>query len=384
MNEKISGNQLCAIIFILITSNKLLVLPSILYDCTANDTIFYVLGMFIFDFFCLLICAYVNKKWKNQTFLERCDKVFGVNITKILCFVIFAYFAFKTFLTFKETQNFLSTTIYVDLSAFTFIVLFVMVAVYISSRGMRNVGRVAEVFTPVVIIGILVSFLLAFPQVQIDGILPLFTSTLKDFGNAITYSSVWFGNFIIFFLLVGRVEQKKDTFRKVGISFGISALLVLLIFWFFYSMFGASSAIHHYAIADITSFAPALSSLAKVDWFTVIFYSVSVIIQLVLQMSAMIILLKHLFKRDFGFTFYLVFSLFWVAIYLLLPVGFDQAVQFYSRECGLYIAIFNFLMPILFSFVYFWKTKWDKKDEQKQESYIQNISTQKQKNLRRL
>lgn len=370
--KSINTNQICAIIFILLISNKLLVLPSILYDSTRNDSILFIIGILLIDLAIIMLFAYTNKKFGNTTFVQKSYQVFGKIITKILLAIILIYFLLKIYITLKETENFLNTTIYIDLSSVIFILPCIVVLCYVVSKGLNNVARVTEIFSILILIGIVVSLILAVPNVHLDGVLPLFTSSSGDVWESLTKASMWFGNYIILFMFVGHVKVEKHYYKKMLVSFFVGFAIIVLLFTFFYCIFGSSSVIHHFAISDITSFTPSLSSHTKIDWFTVLFYSFADIIQLILQLFVIVYICKEIFQKSFGFWFYAICSIVSILFYTYAPFGFDFIVQLGSVTLGFASLIINVSTVLWFYIVFTIKKKKAQLDDSKKSQLLKN------------
>lgn len=350
--KSISMHQFCAIIFILLIGNKLLVLPSMLYETGKNDALLFIIFALIIDFLCIMLFVYANNKSKNSFFFERSEQVFGKFISKVLAVAFIAYFLLKSFLTLKETEKFLSTTIYTSLDGVMFIIPIILVVLYVVAKGIQNVGRITEVFSGIVFFGILLSLLIAIPNINLDGILPFGVASAGEYLDMLSKSAMWFGNYFVLYFLIGRVEIDKKSYKKVSLTVIIASLLVVALFWCFYSIFETSSVIYHFAISDITSFAPALSSLAKIDWFTVLFYGFTMVLQLILHFYIVIRLAEHTLERKFGFKFYIGFALILILAYLLIPYGFNTVLEFCAATLSTPASILNLFTPFAIIVMY--------------------------------
>lgn len=348
----VTTNQMCAIIFILTIGNKLLILPSLLYSHGGNDSLLFITLILLVDFLFVLLFAKTNNIKNIEVFTNRCKRVLGKPIAIFVFLLFSSYFLFKTFLTLKETENFLNTTIYTNLPSELFILPIMLVVLYVVYNGRKNIARVIEVFSFFVIIGIIAVLFLSVQNIEIDGILPLFTAKNGTFLDMFLCSAMWLGNYFLMFLFIGNVRIERHSTRRYLISYLFSALSIIILFWVFYSLFTYSSVVHHFAIADVTYFAPKLASLGKFDWFTVLFYGFAVVLQLILQIFIVIKLLENVFNKSFKFSFYAIFCVVSILLYAVLPVGFNDLLNLSSNVLSYGAVALNILSPILFILLY--------------------------------
>lgn len=345
MLRTITTNQMCAMIFILFIGNKLLILPSMLYYIAKNDAIIFILANCVLDLIMIALFIYANKKSENTNIYTRAEIVFGKFITKFLCCVFAIYFLLKIHLVLSETENFLFTTIYTTLGADWFILPIIVVSLWVVSRGIKNIARTTEVFSLIVFFGIAISILISLQNVNPDGILPLGTASGKDWLNMFVNSCMWFGNYFSLFFLVGQVKIEKNTNKKLLLS-GLNAYLVIIVlFAVFYSIFETSSVVHYFAISDIVSFTPTLSSLSKLDWFTVMFYGFAIVLQIILYLYIVVRLLEHIFEKKFNLWTYIISCIILMIAYVCLSFGIDAVVDFYSKIICVPALILNLLAP---------------------------------------
>lgn len=350
--KSISMHQFCSIIFILLIGNKLLVLPSMLYEIGRNDALLFMALALIIDFLCIMLFVYANNKSRNSSFFERSEQVFGKFISKVLAIAFVGYFLLKSFLTLKETENFLNLTIYTNLDSVMFIIPIILVVLFVVAKGIQNMGRITEVFSTIVFYGIILSLIIAIPNINLDGILPFGVAGANSYLNMLSTSAMWFGNYFVLYFLIGRVEIDRKSYKKVSLAVIIASLLVLALFWCFYSIFETSSVMYHFAISDITSFAPSLSSLAKIDWFTVLFYGFAMLLQLILHFYIVVRLLEHTIERKFGFKFYIVFAILLIVAYIFIPYGFNSVLEFCATTLSVPASILNLITPFAIIIMY--------------------------------
>ena len=187
--------------------------------------------------------------------------------------------------------------------------------------------------------------------------MPLGTSSGNDWLNMFIKSSMWFGNYFSLFFLTGQVKTERDSNKKIFLSGVISSVVILVLFGVFYCIFETSSVVHYFAISDIVAATPTLSSLTKLDWFTVMFYGFAIVMQVILYFYIIVRLVEHVVEKKFNFLTYFVFYIAVVVSYIALSFGVDTVVDFYSNIMSIPALILNILVPICVIILYTVKVK---------------------------
>lgn len=360
MGKQVTSYQLACIFFIATVSNKLLILPALMYVAGGNDAIIFVLIQMIYVMFLCYLTILFLKKLPNLTFEEIVKNTIGKFGYKLLLIVFLLYYILKIILTLTEGQEFLHDTIYTTFTTIMFIVPLVTISVYIVSKGLRCVARTTETTTIVCIIGLLATIFLSIQNIKLDGILPIFTANFTDYFEMARNSAVWFGNIFIIFYLLGKVKVTKEMPRQMYKYAIIGCLFVLSFFFIFYSTFGECSEIHKFAIVDITSFAPALSAIFKLDWLIVIVYSFVLILEFLLQLFIIINLLKDIFNWEYSIVGYFSIIVILCGAYLIIPFTSEQIVDFCALHFGYVSVTLNILLPLFMVIGYFVNRKKQK------------------------
>lgn len=345
--KKVTTNQICGLIMLVTISNKLLILPSIMYEDVGSDAIFVVILKLLLAFLAFWIFAYIAKNYPNKTLDDLLVPYIGKFCYGVLLFLFGVFYLIKTFLTLSEGELFLGETIYISLPAELYAIPTFIVAGYFVYKGARIIGRTNETVFRVIFWGVIISILLTIPNLNLETLFPLFTSSPEGFAKSFSHISMWFGNYFVIYLFLGKTEISKNFISKVLKSYILSALVVLAFFIVYYSVFGESSVIHSYAINDVVTLTPQLSSLIKINWFTVIFYSMALIGQVVLQLYLVFVCFQKIFKVKSSKMSVSIFVGVLTVVFLILPFSNVQIINFCSEQIGLYCFLLNLSFPAL-------------------------------------
>lgn len=268
MKEKISTRQAAIISSLLIFANKLLVLPSILYEKSRADGFFAISISLALEMILLIMFLKVKQAYPNSTFYGLIKQKLGTIVAKIFYIFITLYFFFKTMLLFNVTFMYLHIQVYLDATYYLFMFAFLFVMNTSVLRGLRPIARGCEFMFSFIIIGLILCIFLSIFNYKS---FPLFFDT--GFGNII--SSAWHtscccGDALVLFVIMDRIEYKPDLSKKLLSYSGFSIGIVLTIFFMFYSIFGATSFIHNNALSDIITFSFRFLDLGRLDLVAII------------------------------------------------------------------------------------------------------------------
>ena len=354
--KSLTVGQMCTLIAIGIISNKLLVLPSVLYEEAGQDAIFAILIKFgiAFVFICLLMWVLMKNPDKNLR--ELVSSVIGDVGYRILAVLIFILYLFKNFSLFMESELFLGSTMYDEYNRLVFFIPTIFVTGYIAYKGLQTLGRTCEALCGIIFFGLLITFLFSIANLDVSNILPLGTRPFGDILGALNTSFTWFGNYFVILFCLGDVKVTKNMFKKVITTASLATILVLMFFFIYYASFEYTSGLHKFAISDITQFSPQIASFTKVDWFTVIVWMITIVLQCAVQVYIM----QRVFVEATGIKKTQVFSYVFLAVfsvlYIINPFNNSEYINFvctylspYDFTVGAVTIILTIIASIKFS-----------------------------------
>ena len=306
--------QMCTLLAIGVISNKLLLLPSIMYEYAGRDAVFVLLFKFLLAVIFVGIILFALTKNPDKTLREIVSTIIGDFGYRLLAFLIFILYLFKNFLLLMESELFLGSTMYQDYDKLMFLVPSILVSGYVAYKGLQTIGRTCEALCGVIFAGLLFTFILSITELDFSNILPLGTVGFSECFDALNASFLWFGNYFVLFFCLGDVKMSKGLVKKVYLALVISILFVVAFFVVYYANFEYSSGLHKFAISDITQFTPEIASFTKVDWITVIVWMMTS----VLQGSIQIYIMQRTFIEATGFRKSQLFSIIFLTIVSLM------------------------------------------------------------------
>ena len=120
----ISARQACVIIVMCIFANKILLLPSLMYEKSKADAIFAILILFALDLIVLPIFFKLKQLFPNEKLYNILSRKISPFLTKLIYLIFSAYFMFKALLVFSVTYVYFKQQIYQDEFLFLAIIAF--------------------------------------------------------------------------------------------------------------------------------------------------------------------------------------------------------------------------------------------------------------------
>ena len=190
---KISCRQFSIISFLLLVSLKFLALPSLIYnECKTDGWLAFVL---IVSFDVLLLIAVVSFLFcsKEESFFEFLKNRFGIVITKILCFMLFAVFMIDLFTGITGVQRMLVENFYNEFDWYIYLIPLISILAYMTYKGLQNICRICELFVFLIVIGLLFIVVKGLPAFEPTFFLPIFTTGVSPIFKAFAKHISWFG-----------------------------------------------------------------------------------------------------------------------------------------------------------------------------------------------
>lgn len=268
MKGTINLRQASCIMGILVFANKVLILPSVMFEKVGVDGIFLLVGLFLVDLFMLWVFFKLKHKFPDKTFFELLTKV----ITKygaIFVYVLFCgFFVMKALTIYNVSLMYLKNQVYFEAGEFLFLICFLTLSNNLALRGLRSTARTTEFFYFGIILLIVLSTYAACANF---GELPVFfnNSLGKLFTSSFNYLFC-FGDVLFLFLIMDKIEIKKEKQRTMYICVIVNMVLTFLLYGVFFSVFKYTGFMHNNAASDVITFSNNFAGVGRIDILSVI------------------------------------------------------------------------------------------------------------------
>ena len=355
MKDKISMHQTGVLVVFCILANKVLLLPSIMFEQMKADSIFAMILLFLLDFFALPIFFKLKKKFPDKKMFEIISIFLTKVVAKIIFILLLVFMLFKTLLTFSVVYDYFKQQIYQDEFIWIALICIVPVMNHAVLTGIKSTARTMEMFFGVVVWGILLCF---FISLFTHFSMPFFfeTSALKIFTGAFKYIFA-FGDFILLFLIIDKIDYKQSQEKKIYLYALFAIFIVLFLFYIFYSKYQITAFMHNNALADILVFSVQFNAIGRLDIIAMITIMTLVTFQMEIFCTAFCESFVNVFpllnKRWAVATFDVAFLL----LYYFYVGKFETIVHSAMQWLPILGIVVAYLLPIILYIITFLRRK---------------------------
>jgi len=345
MKDKISMRQAAIISAFCILSNKILVLPSLMFEQTKSDSIFVMILLFILDFLAVPIFIKLKKTYPNLKLREILSKFLTKYVAKLIFIILLVYMLFKALLTFSIVYDYFKQQIYQDEFFWIAIICIVPVMNHAVLTGIKSTARTMELFFGVVLIGIFICFFISFFT---PITMPFFfTVGAKEIFSGIYKYIFVFGDFIFLFMFIDKIDFQKGQEKQLYIFSGLAIAIVLILFFIFYSKYQITAFMHNNALADILVFSVQFNAIGRLD----IIAMITIMTIATLQMEIFCFAFCQSFVEVFPLLnkkwAVIIFDLSFFLIYYLLLGKFEIMVQSTMNWLPVIGIFVSFVIPLI-------------------------------------
>lgn len=263
MKSKISMHQTAILVVLCLLSNKILLLPSLLYGEVKADAIFVMIALFALDIIALPIFFRLKRRFPDKKLVEILTIFLTKVVAKLILTILLVYMLFKTLLTFSIVYDYFKQHIYQDEFIWIAIVCIIPVMNHAVLSGLKPSVRTMELFFGAIITGILIIFFISlFTHTTVPF---FFNATSKELVSGFSKFTFAFGDFTLLFLIIDRVDYKKSQEKQVYLHSLFAILIVLAVFFIFYAKYPVTAFMHNNALADILVFSVQFNAIGRLD-----------------------------------------------------------------------------------------------------------------------
>ena len=200
MKEKISSLQIGSLVWCLMLSSYMGIVPFILFSKLKQDSWLAVIFDFIIGIFVIFIYLYIWNKEPEKTIFQKIKYVFGHTIGTIINFVLTISVVYMTTTYFYNMISFISSQYLIKTPTFFITIVFTIPCIYLINQKLNIIGRV--VFTLWIISMFLfgLTFFGLSSQLEISNLLPIAENGLFSiFKGSIIYMP--YTHFVLLLLL---------------------------------------------------------------------------------------------------------------------------------------------------------------------------------------
>ncbi|MDR0849892.1 MAG: GerAB/ArcD/ProY family transporter [Christensenellaceae bacterium] len=268
----ITTRQACFMLILAAITFKLMFLPALLSGAVNNDTPVAVLFLGTLELMAPIVLLWLSHKYPDMTFKEMLIKMFGNVVAKIILILFSVHFLMRTIAVFVGYYLYLYFTLYSALQWITFAIPLLIVLFYIITMGLRSIGRLMEIFVPIVLAAIVAVLIFASIPADFSNMLPIFENgVISSTVPALDYT-LWAGNFLVYVMVMGNIKRSKNHNRAMILTLLITVVLIIAFYVIYASLFHYNAGNYSESNSDIVSILPRSSDVASIHWIIAIIW----------------------------------------------------------------------------------------------------------------
>ena len=321
---ELTKRQAIFLILICLAANKMQRLPSLISTSIGRHGWLAFLVMGILDILFLILTLSFNKKAKNKTTYEVCEKAGGKFYAKIIFILMSVYFLANSLLPYAAVHDLFANILFDKLSWNIYGIMLALSVFFVSSRGLKNLGRLGEIFFYIIGVSFIILLILGSTTTNYYHILPLQDINISSFIHTCLEYNLWFGDFLIIYIFVGKIKyDKKPLGWPTVIAFSITVLLISFAYVVYYGLYENLSINQNSLISSISQFSLLALDIGRIDWFLVLFFQISAVV----SSSVYIFATAYCLKKIFGFKDNVLTCFIIASIIYLLDIVIFKSVQ---------------------------------------------------------
>lgn len=358
IDKSITAWQTGILLFILLFANKILVLPSLMYDGASFESFLIPVVLFVFEMGLLYLFYKLKTKFPEESFAEILKNRIGKipMLILYLCFMIF--FLGKAVLLYNVTYIFFRNMIYKDSSNFVFLFSLLPIINYMAIVGLRSIGRTAQLFFPGIVLITMFCIVIGFFGINSTPL--IFESSFSQFALTTLKHISPFGDTLFLFLIMDKIKIKKGEWKVIFSLAGVACFLVVGITLVFVLSYTYTSFMHPFAIFEIMSYVKDYGGLGRIDIISMSVIIVYTYFHLTIYLKTFMLAFHEVLPKLNAIYSVLTFNLLFLIIIDFLIINLEVAVTFGERILPYFEIVPFLLVPIVVVIVLSWKRKQDK------------------------
>ena len=346
MNETINKRQLSIMFLFILPISKLMLLPTLMSYVAGRDSYLAVIFIMAADILILWLIVRFIKASPESEFNGFLNSNFGKTASKIILFSYGILFLIKSLPLMLEQKLLLENTFYESFPLIISFIPFFFLIFFIAIKGAKVIGRTSELFWVLILISFVIVVAFSFGKADFKNILPIGYNGVSPIAKAVFSFIQYFGDYIILFAFMGKIDKDKS-FKKIFISAGVVAGMVILVFLIFTAIFGDVAIRQTYAITKISKYSLAVSELGRFDFIAILLLLSGSLFHSAVLLFASAEMFRQAFnlkERKWILVALIVFLA--VGIYIFSSKYF-MLNAFYAKYLNYFFILMQYFMPVI-------------------------------------
>ena len=171
----------------------------------------------------------ISLRHPGKTLIEILIVSFGQYLGRIIALYYIWYFIHLAALVLRVYGEFFVTAVYPETPIIFLLICFTIVIIYFIKSGLEVMGRVSELFVPIILIQVILLSLLLLPSYDTNNFFPVMENGFKPvFDAAVAVLSFPFGEVVIFLMVFPFLNKQRELLKTGFLSLLIIGLVLLI------------------------------------------------------------------------------------------------------------------------------------------------------------
>lgn len=344
---QITHKQAILLFLICTISSKLQMLPTLLASSAKKDLWLVLLLGAAIDIIFLFLTISINKICPNLTIHDLLRQTFGKVFSFFIVVIFFIYFITTAVLPFEAVRDVFASNLFDSIPWQLFALFLVFCVGYLAFSGLRTIGRSAELYAYIVFFCVISLILLGAFSTDFSNILPIQLPSTNIFNTYLNHS-IWFGDYMIFFVLTGRIKDTNSQLKYRDIFYFVGAIIVYAVAYVsFYGLYTVTAGSQASLLSSISAFSLLSLDIGRIDWFLVLLSQIaSVISCATYTYCAADCIYQITNKRNFKICVIIAVAILYLTDNFLFG-NIDQGIVFYSKYTGIVSLVLQTVVPLI-------------------------------------
>lgn len=345
MKQSINLRQASCIAGLLVFANKVLVLPSLLFEKVGVDAIFILVGLFLVDIAMISVFFKLKKAFPNTSFFDILSRYLTRYGATFIYIIICAFFLMKALTTYNASLMYLKNQVYFEVGEYIFLICFLAITNNLALRGIRSTARTTEFFY-FIIIGLILFSTYAMCSNFTE--LPVLFN--KSFGEIFrsSFSYVFsFGDTLFLFLIMDKIDMKKSKKRTLYIFVIFNMILTFILHGVFFSVFKYSGFMHNNAASDVITFSNNFAGVGRIDIISVIVIMFLSYFQLAFYNIAFDVSFSAIFPKGKKFYSVIIYDILFLSLLYFVITDYTKAFVVDLNYMPYFAIVLQYLVPLI-------------------------------------
>lgn len=344
--DKLKLRQICFLFAAVLPVSKLIIYPSTLSYYAKNDLLLAAAVNFLLEGGVIALVLLLARR-TQCTLFELLSNTFGKTAAKAVYLLLAAFLFFSALLPVLEHKTFVTQVLYENVPSLLSFTPFFAVSCFACVKGLKTIGRIADVALPLFCLAFTVLLLLALPQADFGALLPVGTTGGRGIFTGSLFGLPWFTECLYPLLLLGHFRYEKGGTWKTLLSFAAGAGAVLLFLAVFYGIFEDLSVLTQYPLAHVAKYTTVFTTLGRVDLFFVFAMTLLAVFCLCTPLQLCMHCVRTVFPNLQPVLPAAALNAAMLALTIVFHYSFNAVQTFYMTYAAPIVFTFCYLLPAL-------------------------------------